>query len=386
MTLIDEYQYEGQQTFTKYKIFVPENVTEETQVIFYTCNIVFTDEMQQDILNNNGDAIIIVPCDSPVIVGGEDSNHLFQNEAIEVFNRIKEEYGLETTSYVQAGFSSGYGCSVRTMADYIKQNPDCGRQVLISVDGCESTFPGGFPIYGSEYDALKENNTIIISYSKESRHGADISFLRESGLPILFVVDPDVENAVGPDWHYYHNLVANNFTKKGLYEELMNFALGKSDLPEGYIYQVYNPETGEVENIDREQVAEFFGIDTYSIKINELQLLKKLKIEEIISDKQILLNYTNDIISNIKNSNFVQNGINYNMSFESTTMIPSSISEILKTFYEINSTLLLKIAREVQEFVKIGDSIERQDKELESEAIELGSVMVNESIVENNNQ
>ena len=49
---------------TNYNIFVPDNVNEDTEVIFYTINCSFTEKMKEDIIKQNGDSIIIVPTNS----------------------------------------------------------------------------------------------------------------------------------------------------------------------------------------------------------------------------------------------------------------------------------------------------------------------------------
>ena len=122
---------------TNYNIFVPDNVNQDTEVLYYTINTSFTEKMKEDILKQNGDSIVIVPTNSPIVVGNETGGHQFQQEAIKSFNFVKEKYNLKTDQFSQAGFSSGYGPSIRTMSDYLKDNPEAGRQILISVDGCK---------------------------------------------------------------------------------------------------------------------------------------------------------------------------------------------------------------------------------------------------------
>ena len=360
---------------TNYNIFVPDNVSEDTPVLFYAFNHGFTEKMKDDIIKQNGDVIVIVPENTPVHVGGETANHEYQSEAIEVFNLIKEKYNLETTQFAQAGYSASYGCSIRTSADYIKSNPNAERQILISVDGCESD--NGFPIYKSDYEAISQNNPIIISYAQKYRQGHEIRFTGGK-TPILFVLDPDIPENSSSNWGRYHNIIPNNFTSRGLYNDLMNFAIGKGELPKGYKYQVYDPSTGLVKDIEPEDAASFLGINTYQNAINKIYSLRELTLEDmsVTSNSEVLLKHINYVINNIKGSSFIHDGITSNLSFNSTTKIPSQITDTAKEYYYITSILMLKLYDEIHEFAKISEQIEEDDRELEQEAIQLNDTMI----------
>ena len=363
---------------TNYNIYVPENVNEDTPVVFYAFNTAFdkqTDTKEALMAQNDG-AIVIVPMNTGVRVGGETSGHEYQTEAIDVFNFLKEEYDLNTTQFNQAGYSAGFGCSVRTLADYIKENPDAGRQVLISVDGCRSD--NGFTLYNSELDVLEENDTIIISYSQKHRHtmpGGEMNFLKKPSVPILYVIDPELPEDTKSTWRHWHDVIPENFITKDLYNDLMNFALGNGELPEGYIYRVYNPETGLIEDIAREDVAEFFKINSYSTLVNGLKSLDLFNAS-VTSDSSVLINHVNNILSSIKNSSFVQSGNTYSSSFASTTNVPSAIPSIVQDYYSATAKLLTKLANDVKQFAKIGEIFEEEDKKMEQEANELNNLPI----------
>lgn len=366
---IKEYTLENGQTFTAY---IPENVSDDTPIFYYSYVVGSNYEtdtiwqgMEENMAQYAEDAVIIIPHDKQLVIGGENvATHKYQTNAIDAFNLVKEDLNIETTQFINGGFSAGFGYGTRTLAHYLQENPDAERQVLIAVDGVINPQAN---LQASELQALKDNNTLIISFTQQKNHQYQANLFASTGLPILYVVDNSIPEYT-PDSQYWgiHDQVAIDFYDKDLYGIIIDFALGKSELtlPEGYSLRYYDPNTKQITEITAEEAATLLGITSAStISQSLLKSLKNLSDITVESDDKTLENYLNEIRSTIRNTTFLDGDFSKN-DYASTTNVPSKIPELITTYFEATSQLLNKIAALTTEFAKIAQSIEALDENL----------------------
>ncbi len=366
---IKEYALENGQTFTAY---IPENVSNDTPIFYYSYVVGSNYEtdtiwqgMEEDMAQYAEDAIIIIPHDKQLVIGGENvATHKYQTNAINAFNLVKEDLNIETTQFINGGFSAGFGYGTRTLAHYLQENPDAERQVLIAVDGVINPQAN---LQASELQALKDNNTLIISFTQQKNHQYQANLFASTDLPILYVVDNSIPEYT-PDSQYWgiHDQVAIDFYDKDIYGIIIDFALGKSELvlPEGYSLRYYDPTTKQITEITAEEAANLLGITSASnISPTLLNSLKNLADITVESDDKTLENYLNEIRSTIRNTTFLDGDFSKS-DYTSTTNVPSKIPELIATYFTSTSQLLSKIAALTTEFAKIAQSIEALDENL----------------------
>ena len=371
---------------TKITAYVPSNVSSDTPIFYYSY-VVGSDYnkdpvwkgMEEDMARYDGDAIVIIPHDKKLQIGGESTaTHKYQINATEAFETVKQDLGVETTQFINGGFSAGFGYGTRTLAHYLQENPNADRQVLLAVDGVINPTAN---LQQSELDALKANNTVIISFTQQKNHKYQANLFKSTNLPILYVVDNSIPEQT-PDSQYWgiHDQVAMDFFDKGIYEQVINFALGKGELnlPEGYSLRYYNPKTGEiVKNITPDQAAELLGVTSFEKLSPTMQLhLATLGDISIKSSNKTLETYLNSIRARIRETNFLTANIN-SASFSSTTKVPTAIPELIDSYFASTASLLNSIANKTVAIAKIASEIEMVDKNL---ALKLESINNGESI------
>lgn len=375
MGQIKEYQLENGKSFRAY---IPDNVSDDTPVLYYSYVVGSEYEKdslwqgyENDMITQNPDSIIIIPEDRQLVVGGANvATHKYQNNAVAAVELINNELGIKTTQFTNGGFSAGFGFAVRTSAHYIQANPDAERQVVIAVDGVmnDSTC-----IQSSELQALKDNNTIIVSYSQPQNFDYQKRKLESTGLPILYVVDPTLPENSGDKYWGYHDYMTQNFFNSGLYESVMDFVNGKGELPENFTYKIYDPSTGTIREINRDEVANFLGIEEYvEMEPFTFNTLSTLDDYEIKSKSSVMTKHLNNIKSNISSSSLLSSSWG-NTNFNSTTRVPSEIPSITNELFTSTSELLTKLANELFQFAKVTASIEDLNNQLEQEAEELNN-------------
>ena len=282
---------------------------------------------------------------------------------MEAISIIEKDLNIKTSQFTNGGFSAGFGFSVRTLAHYLEENPNAERQALIAVDGVMNDTTN---IQTSELEALKENNTIILSYTQQKNHQYQARKLESTGLPILYVVDPTVpENT--PDNLYWgiHDYMTKNFFSSGLYEDLINFINGKGELPKEFSYRYYDPKTGKIIALDASNASEILGITPYEIPtINSLEDIASLKDFTIRSSNETFEKHLNNIKDSIVSSNILS--ASSNLSFNSTTKVPSGIPSITENFFSTTTSLLTKLSKDILEFSNISVKYKEVDKELDN--------------------
>lgn len=354
-----------------FRAYIPDNATNDTPVFYYSYVVgsnISTDKLwqgyEQNMLEQNPNSIVIIPEDTQLVVGTSNpASHLYQNDAMEAISIIEKDLNIKTSQFTNGGFSAGFGFSVRTLAHYLEENPNAERQALIAVDGVMNDTTN---IQTSELEALKENNTIILSYTQQKNHQYQARKLESTGLPILYVVDPTVpENT--PDNLYWgiHDYMTKNFFSSGLYEDLLNFINGKGELPKEFSYRYYDPKTGKIIALDASNASEILGITPYEIPtINSLEDIASLKDFTIRSSNETFEKHLNNIKDSIVSSNILS--ASSNLSFNSTTKVPSGIPSITENFFSTTTSLLTKLSKDILEFSNISVKYKEVDKELDN--------------------
>ncbi len=368
----------------KVNAYIPQNVTSETPVFYYSYvvgNNYQDDKLwhsfEENMAKYDADAIIVIPQDRKLVIGGENvSTHIYQNNAVNAYNLIKEDYNLTNNQLINGGFSAGFGYGTRTLAHYLEETPVTDRQVLIAVDGVINPTAN---LESSELQTLKDNNTMIISYSQQRHFQNQAKLLKESNLPIIYVVDESIPAEVSDDVYWgYHDQVAKDFFEKGVYKSIIDFSQGKGDinLPSGFSLKYYDPTTGEIKTITKEEATKILNITKTSsegissLRLSKLSSIQDLKLE---SNNEVLENKLNEIRSEIRNTNFLT--ANTSLSFESTTKIPSEIKNVVNSYIEGSLSLLEKLESETTQFAKIGSSIVELDQETAKESENLSNLL-----------
>ncbi len=368
-----------------FRAYIPDNATNDTPVFYYSYVVgsnISSDKLwqgyEQDMLEQNPNSIIIIPEDTQLVVGTSNpQTHLYQNDAMEAISIIEKDLNIETSQFTNGGFSAGFGFAVRTLAHYLEENPDAERQALIAVDGVMNDTTN---IQTSELEALKENNTIILSYTQQKNHQYQARKLGSTGLPILYVVDPTVpENT--PDSMYWgiHDYMTKNFFASGLYEDLINFINGKGELPEGFSYRYYDPKTGKIIEIDASNASEILGITPYEIPtITSFTDISSLKDFTIRSSNETFEKHLNSIKDSIVSSNILSSS--NNPSFTSTTKVPNNIPSITSNFFNTTESLLTKLANDILQFSRISVKYKELDESLNNISNNLNEEESNKNI------
>lgn len=375
-------------------VYIPEDINPDTKIMVY-----FSGQAEKaswyakkgGLYSQN---YLEMDCNDTIVimVDVNNTNNIERTElAVEMIEKLKEEYNLTSTDIEYSGWSLGADSCLLTAKKYIENNPGAKPQVCVTIDGYASYAYNPNNMIPKIKDTFKENGTILIGLEAPWREKQNLDLYAKAGINVLRVIykgDGKVDAIENGRYYTYennrahHSIVNQHFFK----DNFSDFISGKSNLPsEGYIYQIYDDKEGKWIDIEASQINtydklnEFFGNDILKININKLKELNTIDITNlsVTSDSAILFNNINNILCNIKNSSFVQNDVSYSCSFSSTTKIPTSIPESVKSFYSATATLLLKISGEVQQFAKIGESFDKKDQELEQVALELNGTTTN---------
>lgn len=363
----------------KFSAYIPTEVSDNTPIFYYSYVVgseKSTDKIwqtfDQNMLSQNPNAIVIIPHDRQLVFGTEDLNtHLYQNNSMEALSIIEKDLGIKPTQFVNGGFSAGFGVSVRNLAHYLKLNPNAERQTIFAVDGVINDSTN---LYPSELQTLHDNNTIVISYTQNRNHAYQAR--KMGGLPILYVVDPDVpENSNDTVYWGFHDKMTQEFFDQGLYYKLIDFVRGEGELPEGYTYRYYNPKDGKIYKIDASNASELLGIEVYKIPTNiTFKDISSLADFTIKSSNTTFAKHLNNIKNKIVNSSILSNTPSTS-DMNSTTSIPSEIPSVYQEYVSTTSNLLTKLTNDILQFSKVSKSIDEINKDLEKESEDLNAAV-----------
>ena len=96
--------------------------------------------------------------------------------------------------------------------------------------------------------------------------------------------------------------------------------------------------------------------------------------------KDILIGNVNDVITDIKNTSFVSNGLDLSFSGSSTTQVPSGIPNIIGLYFTFATNMLTELSSFMDQVATAGESIYNLDTDLSKDANSL-----NDNATLNNN-
>ena len=329
----------------KYKVYVPENVTADTPIVTYAYGT-GDPGIEKCILENGSDSVFIMT----IVDWKADLGTITMN----IVNEVKQEYGITSTTVTPSGFSLGGFAGYNTAAENIRQNPDCEPQTVFLIDTYGTIFYNP-SLYLNDTDTInlfKENQTIFFALD-HTQKTTDINTLyAEAGLNIIQV------KCIGQG----HGDINASFFNEGMYDYMAGHVLPK----DGYIYSVYNKETGKWEEIPYEKVSNkdelysYFNIDTFASNMNRLYTLPDITIK---SSNKVLETYLNAIRRELRNTSFLTANFN-EASFDSTTKVPTSIPNMITEYFKMTSSLLNSIANKTTSIAKIAGEIDLLDKNM----------------------
>ena len=332
----------------KYKMYIPENVNENTPVFTYALGS-GDPGIEKCVLEQGSDSIFIV-----TVV---DYNSDIANITMNIVDEVKQEYGVTSTIVTPSGFSLGGPVGYKTAAENIRRNPDCEQQTVFLVDAYGTYFYNP-KLHLNDQETInlfKENNTVFFALDHPLKTTDVNTLYAEAGLNIIQV------KCIGQG----HGDINASFFNEKMYDYMAGEALPK----DGYVYSMYNTETGEWEEIAYEDIAtqdalnSYFGANTLTSNIERLTKLQDITVK---SDDKTLETYLNSIRGALRKTNFLS--ASYDMSYGSTTQVPTAIPAIITDYFTTTSSLLNKIANKTSAIANIDVEIEKLDKEMAQKA------------------
>ena len=332
----------------KYKMYVPENVNADTPVFTYALGS-GDPGIEKCVLEQGSDSIFIV-----TVV---DYNRDIGNVTMNIVDEVKQEFGVTSTIVTPSGFSLGGPVGLKTAAENIRRNPGCEPQTVFLVDAYGTFFYNPkLHINDQEtMDLFKENKTVFFALDHPQKTTDVNTLYAQAGLNIIQV------KCVGQG----HGDINASFFNEKMYDYMAGQALPK----DGYVYSVYNTETGQWEEIPYEEIAtrydinSYFGMDTLTSNIERLNKLQDITVK---SNDKTLENYLNNIRRSLRNTNFLT--ASFKTSYGSTTQVPTAIPAIIAEYFTSTSSLLNKIASKTSAIANIAVEINELDNEMSTQA------------------
>lgn len=329
----------------KYKMYIPENVNADTPVFTYALGS-GDPGIEKCVLEKGTDSVFIV-----TVV---DYNRDIGNVTMNIVDEVKQEFGVTSTIVTPSGFSLGGPVGLKTAAENIRRNPGCEPQTVFLVDAYGTYFYNP-KLHLNDQETMnlfKENNTVFFALDHPLKTTDVNTQYAQAGLNIIQV------KCIGQG----HGDINASFFNEKMYDYMAGQALPK----DGYVYSIYNHETGEWEEIPYEEIAtrddinSYFGMDTLSSNIERLNKLQDITVK---SNNKTLETYLNNIRSSIRNTNFLTSSLGKS-SYASTTQVPNAIPEIITEYFTSTSTLLNKIAKKTSQIANISVEIENLDNDM----------------------
>lgn len=346
----------------RYKLYVPENVNADTPIFVYAYGS-GDPNIEKCVLEHGSDSIIIgTAIDYSADIG---------NKTMDIVDEVKQEFDVTSTVVSPSVFSLGGPVGYKIAAENIRRNPNCEPQTVFLIDAYGTFFynPKMHLNDTETMNLFKENNTVFFAFDHPDKKTDVNTLYAEAGLNFVMV------KCVGQG----HGEINSSFFSNGLYNYRADEELPK----EGYVYSIYNKETGKWEEVPYEKVGtladvyslfgiEYNGVGEHKYTIQELANLEDL---ELRSSDVALATFLNGIRGTIKNSNIVSKG--YAASgCSSTTLMPSQVPAVVSRYFETTINSLSKLVNETNQFAKIGESIDKMNFNLEREARELNDIEI----------
>lgn len=362
----------------KYYIYVPENVNSETKTEIYHHGWGTDNTSEFGIHSSHYGNNIVIMTDYKDYKG-------WPKLTVEFVEIVEKQFNIENNGITIAGWSDGGYPAIQTTIEYIKKNPDTPPQTLFMIDDWNNTT--GIKnvqsiLSDGGKEALQENNAVIFLFVNAAALENDllngnytanaktqeIGELARNGINTIVVL---CDNAG-------HEQMRDKLFTEGYYD----YAAGNGSIPTNNCrYLMYNEATDRYEYVEPsaietlEKLHDTFGKDDYLEKINQLASLENSSVSNllVISNKNILENQVNNVLSKIKNTSFVQKKLNFDTNFSSTSNIPSQIPSIIQQYFSLNADLLIKLMNDMKLISYYGETLENTNQELKTIASQLNS-------------
>ena len=384
-------------------VYVPDNVNPSTRVVIafpgggFEADVYHGNHRQgwhgiQDYLMESGsDCIVIMPHSANGV--NEDPSYW-----VDMVDLVKDEYGITSSGCSFSGFSQGSISTMYGMNQYLKQNPNVESQVCFVADGYDSYYYNSTGMANMVKDTFVENGTILISIEGTHSNKNYLNQYVDAGINVLRVSFKDIPLTDCTD--YYGRTSSGDYdrhvaTNQSLFrDQFYEFYAGTGPLPEGYIYEYYDQESGTWIEIDRNEIDTYeklhafygnvvSGTNLYENKINALKSLEDVSLA-VTSDSDVLGICINGVIGKIRTSNFVQNSVSFDGGFGgSTTSVPTQIPSVVSSFFDSNATFLMGLANDMSAIAQIGSSIDEINNHLAILAGELNPFGVPNEVLGN---
>ncbi len=393
-----------------YKVYVPDNYNSNTEVLVY-CHgggDYNADYATQYLNQYGGDTVIIFPTGDEGF--RETSN--YGAAVVDVVNSVKQELNITNTGLSVAGYSMGSTPAYTTMGEYLKQNPNCSSSTLYLLDNYPNANFSGVNKFDSllnEYGSLyKSNNTMFVAMIPQWGESGnyiigskqkELDYLVQHGITNISVLHSNKASYPG---NYNDNLsgeahhcLEKVFWVDGIFN--MNNDKSLSLVADQYYLTIFNKSTGEYETVNFEnlnsldKLRQYFGINISGVSTNvstlnngsnfldsEISKLASLKLYEtsnstVKSDKDKLIDNVNKVITDIKGTSFVCNGLNLNFGGSSTTKVPSGLPNIMGLYFTFVTNMLTELSSFMDNVATAGESIYNMDTELSNQATTLNN-------------
>lgn len=331
--------YHNYKDGVEYAIYVPKSVTPNTQIFTYTYGSngqYGWRKIFDTLIENDSNSIIIMPS----MAWNDD----WGSNTIEIVNNVRNEYGITNLNISSAGFSmGGFGGTV-TVAENIRQNPNIDPQVVFLIDDYSEPYHSIKDILNSNgrTELFTENNTIFFAYCLTQKKVKNYQTYLDAGLNVINVEPKE----------YGHIAIKENFFKNGIYDYMAGASLPK----DGYIYRIYNKETGNWEEIEYDKIStinklyDYYNIDILQSKISKLSSLSGYVIK---SDSGLIEQYLNNMVATIKRASFLNTPVD-SFGGSSTTNAPSQIPSCIHNY-------LSNVAKTVDKLTVLMDAVAKID-------------------------
>ena len=361
-----------------YSIYVPENVTKDTPIFTYTygggrvadwgrmysCDGDYG--IYDGLIANGSNSIVIMPD-----MGW--SNNLGEI-TMDIINSVREEYGITNMNVFGSGYSKGGFGGFDVVAENIRQNPNLDPQVVFFIDDYSSTYYMAENKLGNgKAELFAQNNTVFFTYDPPWKSPDKYKAYIDAGINIVRVEPKNFE----------HVQINADFFRNGIYD----YMTGKSLPKDGYVYKIYNKESGNWEEIEYNKISTVDKLyDFYSIDILQSKTKKLLGLTgyQIKSDGGVVENYLNRIISSVKKSRFLTNSLDQ-FSSTSDTNVPSQVPFSVRRYFINVAAMLEKITSLTDTIATIDPGYQTIDQQLLSLMGNSNSSSVSSNNTDSNN-